>query len=111
MYNYVSNAIKFTPDNGSVKVKVTRDPSGSVRLDVCDTGIGIDAVNLPRLFQQFHQLDTGAAKRYAGTGLGLALVKRLVEQHGGYVEVKSELDAGSCFSAVFPAASAESEIS
>ena len=111
VYNYVSNAIKFTPDNGSVKVKVTRDPSGSVRLDVCDTGIGIDAANLPRLFQQFHQLDTGAAKRYAGTGLGLALVKRLVEQHGGYVEVRSELGAGSCFSAVFPAASAESEIS
>ena len=83
VYNYVSNAIKFTPDNGSVKVKVTRDPSGSVRLDVCDTGIGIDAANLPRLFQQFHQLDTGAAKRYAGTGLGLALVKRLVEQQVG----------------------------
>lgn len=111
VYNYVSNAIKFTPDNGSVTVKVTSDSNRSVRLDVCDTGIGIDAVNLPRLFQQFHQLDTGAAKRYAGTGLGLALVKRLVEQHGGYVDVKSELDAGSCFSAVFPAASAESGIS
>ena len=62
VYNYVSNAIKFTPDNGSVKVKVMRDPNGSVRLDVCDTGIGIEAANLPRLFQQFHQLDTGGGE-------------------------------------------------
>jgi len=105
VYNYVSNAIKFTPDHGSITVRLSPAENGSVRLDVTDTGIGIEASDVSKLFQQFQQLDTGAAKRYAGTGLGLALVKKLVEQHGGTVDVKSEPGAGSCFSAVFPAGS------
>ena len=105
VYNYVSNAIKFTPDHGTITVRLSPAGNGSVRLDVTDTGIGIEASDLSKLFQQFQQLDTGAAKRYAGTGLGLALVKKLVEQHGGTVDVKSEPGAGSCFSAVFPAVS------
>ncbi len=102
VYNYVSNAIKFTPENGRVVVAVSNSGDGRVRLDVTDTGIGIAPENMAKLFQRFQQFDTGPSKRYPGTGLGLALVKRLVEYEGGRVEVSSTLGTGSCFSAIFP---------
>lgn len=104
VYNYVSNAIKFTPENGRIAILVTREPDGSARLDVQDTGIGIESQDIPRLFHKFQQLETGPSKRFAGTGLGLALVKNLVERHGGRVEVQSKVGAGSTFSALFPLA-------
>jgi signal transduction histidine kinase len=110
IYNFVSNAIKFTPDHGKVEVNATVDPSGGVRVDVTDTGIGIAPENIPSLFQRFHQLDSGPAKRYAGTGLGLALVKKLMEQQHGRVEVASELGVGSRFTAIFPNASAQTQV-
>jgi signal transduction histidine kinase len=102
VYNYVSNAVKFTPEHGRVVVRFSSEAPDSVRLEVVDTGIGIAEQDLPRLFQDFEQLESGPAKRYAGTGLGLALVKKLAERQGGRVEVESALGQGSRFSAVLP---------
>jgi CheY-like chemotaxis protein len=78
-----------------------------VRVAVEDTGIGIAPENLARLFVAFQQLDAGAAKQFAGTGLGLALTKRIVEAQGGRVEVRSVVGQGSTFSAVLPTGSAQ----
>jgi PAS domain S-box-containing protein len=102
LYNYVSNALKFTGEGGRVGVRARTEDEQSFRLEVEDTGIGIAQADLSRLFVEFHQLDSGAAKRHAGTGLGLALTKRIVEAQGGSVGVKSVLGAGSVFHAVLP---------
>jgi signal transduction histidine kinase len=102
LYNYVSNAIKFTLDGGTVSIRSTPEGATQFRLEVEDTGIGISADNLKRLFVEFQQLDASSAKRYPGTGLGLALTRRVVEALGGHVEVRSELKVGSTFAAVFP---------
>jgi signal transduction histidine kinase len=104
IYNYLSNAIKFTPEGGNVSVCVSPDSEECVRVEVSDTGIGISEQNIGRLFQDFEQLDTGPSKRYAGTGLGLALVRKLAQQQGGRVEVESTLGKGSRFSAILPRA-------
>ena len=101
LYNYLSNAMKFTPDSGSVVVRVAaRDPAW-VRLEVEDTGTGIKAEELGQLFSEFHQLRSASGKFHPGTGLGLALTKRLVEGQGGSVAVSSVPGAGSVFSAQF----------
>ena len=107
LYNYLSNAIKFTPEGGCVAVRVLSEPGERFRIEVEDTGIGIATTDLPNLFTDFHQLDTGSAKRYPGTGLGLSLTKRIVEAQGGSVGVSSMLAAGSIFWAILPKAPLE----
>jgi PAS domain S-box-containing protein len=102
LYNYLSNAIKFTPDNGSVAVRVFPDRGETFRIEVEDTGIGIAAEDIPHLFADFQQLDAGSAKKYQGTGLGLSLTKRIVEAQGGMVGVKSTPAVGSTFWAILP---------
>ena len=102
LYNYVSNALKFTPDGGRVAIRVAPEGDASVRIEVEDTGVGIAAEDLGRLFVEFHQLETGSAKRHQGTGLGLALARRLVEAQGGSVGVRSTPGKGSVFHAVVP---------
>jgi signal transduction histidine kinase len=102
LYNFLSNALKFTPDGGRVQVRARPEGPAHFRLEVEDTGIGIASTDLPLLFSEFQQLDSGAAKKHAGTGLGLALTKRLVEAQGGSVGVKSEAGRGSTFHAVLP---------
>jgi len=102
LYNYLSNAIKFTPDGGRVNVRLIPEEKGMFRLEVEDTGVGIKPEDIHKLFIEFQQLDAGAAKKYAGTGLGLALTKRIVEAQGGKVDVRSEYGKGSVFSAEFP---------
>ena len=104
LYNYLSNAIKFTPEGGRVVVSVTAQGTDQLRIDVEDTGIGVREDDLHRLFIEFQQLDPGTAKKYAGTGLGLAVTKRIVEAQGGTVAVKSAVGRGSTFSAVLPRA-------
>jgi signal transduction histidine kinase len=108
LYNLLSNAVKFTPAGGAIAVsalptraalpanggRVERD---AVRVAVADTGIGIAVTDLPRLFEEFSQLDATFARRHEGTGLGLALVKRFVELHGGQIGVESALGRGSTF--------------
>jgi protein-histidine pros-kinase len=104
LYNYLSNALKFTAEDGRVSIRLSADGIDHFRLEVEDTGIGISAEDIPRLFVEFQQLDTSAAKKYQGTGLGLALTKRIVEAHGGKVEVRSTPGRGSTFSALLPRA-------
>jgi PAS domain S-box-containing protein len=102
LYNYLSNALKFTPDEGQVTVRVVSEGPDHMRLEVEDTGIGIRAEDMPRLFVEFQQLDASTGKKYAGTGLGLALTKRIVEAQEGRVGVSSTPGQGSTFFAVLP---------
>src|SRR5206468_8863711 len=102
LYNYLSNALKFTPDEGSVKIRVAPEGEAFFRFEVEDTGIGIKTEDLGRLFVEFQQLDSSTAKKYQGTGLGLALTKRVVEAQGGHVGVRSTPGKGSIFYAVLP---------
>jgi len=103
LVNLLSNAVKFTPDGGEVALKVSTDAEGEqLQLSVTDTGIGIAPENLDKLFKPFVQLDSSLSRRYAGTGLGLALVRRIVELQGGSITLDSEVGKGSCFTVTLP---------
>lgn len=97
LYNYLSNAIKFTAAGGHVMVRAMAEGPEHFRIEVEDTGIGIAFADLPRLFTEFQQLDASYSKQHQGTGLGLALTRRLVQAQGGQVGVRSTLGAGSVF--------------
>ncbi|KQW41512.1 ATP-binding protein [Pseudomonas brassicacearum] len=97
LLNLVSNAIKFTPAGGTVHLAVTPLDGERFEFAVQDSGIGIAPDKLPLLFQRFSQIDNSATRHYSGTGIGLALVKDLVELMGGEVGVNSEPGRGSCF--------------
>ncbi len=98
LINLLGNAIKFT-DEGSVEVVVERHPSypEGVVINVVDTGVGISEADQKVIFDRFRQVDSGNARKHAGTGLGLNLVKELVELHGGTVGVTSKFGEGSSF--------------
>ncbi|HUJ28505.1 MAG TPA: ATP-binding protein [Myxococcales bacterium] len=102
LYNYLSNAIKFTPEGGEVRLRFLPEAGDHFRIEVEDTGIGIEQGDLARLFGHFEQLDTGPARKYQGTGLGLALTRRVVEAQGGMVGARSTPGKGSVFFAVLP---------
>ena len=102
IFNLLSNAVKFTPPGGSVDVWATR-VNGDVRVSVADTGAGIASEDLERIFEEFQQTDAGLEQR-EGTGLGLALSKRLVELHGGRIWVESQIGEGSTFVFTLPSA-------
>jgi signal transduction histidine kinase len=101
LYNYLSNAVKFTQEGGSVSVMVAPEGDRSFRLEVEDTGIGIAPDQIARLFQEFQQLPN-SRKAEQGTGLGLALTRHIVEAQSGTVGVRSRPGSGSVFSAVLP---------
>jgi signal transduction histidine kinase len=101
LFNLLSNAVKFTPHGGTVDVSSAR-LDGEVHVSVTDTGPGIAPEDQKRIFEEFQQTDIGAEER-EGTGLGLALSKKLVELHGGRIWVESELGAGSTFTFTLPA--------
>ncbi len=100
VYNYLSNAIKFTPEGGAIQIRARWEGGRAFRVEVEDTGPGIHEADIERLFADFQQLDS--AKSGLGTGLGLALTKHIVEQQGGDVGVRSQLGSGSVFFAVLP---------
>ncbi|MBI2378149.1 MAG: response regulator [Deltaproteobacteria bacterium] len=102
LYNYLSNALKFTPPGGRIELRARPEGTTAFRVEVEDTGIGISEGDVHRLFAEFEQLDAGSAKKHAGTGLGLALTKRLAEAQGGSVGARSTLGVGSTFHAVLP---------
>lgn len=121
MFNLLSNAVKFTPAGGSIRVMARRTPLSDmlaagkylrgenqpeagdfVEIAVEDSGIGIKREDIPKLFKEFSQLDSPYTREYEGTGLGLALTKRLVELHGGQVGVESEIGKGSRFFFAIP---------
>jgi len=123
LINLLTNAVKFTPEGGHITLDVKKKTTGTsnqkvefaghasqpdiapqswIQFSVIDTGIGIAAEHIPQLFQPFVQIDGALNRQYTGTGLGLALVKQIVEFHGGQVGVISELGVGSCFSFELP---------
>jgi signal transduction histidine kinase/CheY-like chemotaxis protein len=103
LVNLLNNAVKFTPDDGAIGLKVVGDVEGeAVHFTVWDTGIGVSKEDMGRLFQPFVQLDSSLSRQYAGTGLGLSLVYRLTEMHGGSVSVESEVGKGSRFIVSLP---------
>jgi len=101
LYNLVSNGIKFTPRGGTVRLSAHLEDDQIV-VEVADTGVGIAEENLPRLFHEFEQIPQTRGVRPEGTGLGLALTKRLVALHGGEVSVESKVGQGSIFSVWLP---------
>ncbi len=103
LVNLLSNAVKFTPEGGAIGLEVVGDVAqNEVYFTVWDTGIGISPEDMPRLFQPFIQLDSSLSRQYAGTGLGLALVQRMVGMLGGSVAVESEVGQGSRFIVSLP---------
>ena len=103
IYNLVENGLKYTPDGGEVTVKLLTAPS-TLTFAIQDTGIGIPATDLPRLFEKFYRGTNREALAQRGTGLGLAIVKSIAERHGGKVWVESELGKGSIFHLQVPIA-------
>ena len=112
LINLLNNAVKFTLEGGTITLEVSQvqlessptnlTPLNYIKIAVIDTGIGISAENIQKLFQPFIQIDSALNRQYTGTGLGLALVKRLVELHRGNVELTSEVGVGSCFAINLP---------
>lgn len=106
--NLIGNALKFTPRGGVIAVSV-RSANGQVVLEVVDTGIGISPEHRERIFERFYQVDGTTRRTHGGCGLGLALVKEIVERHGGRVRVESQLGRGSKFTVSLPAGPATEE--
>jgi protein-histidine pros-kinase len=102
LYNLVSNAVKFTHAGGDVRIDLDPDGEQHLRLAVHDNGIGIAEQDLARLFEAFSQLDSGVSRRHEGSGLGLALTRKLVELQGGRIDVQSTLGSGSTFTVRLP---------
>jgi PAS domain S-box-containing protein len=103
MYNLLSNAIKFTPDGGRIRMTARRAAGeGAVEIAVADTGIGIAPIDQERIFREFEQLDSAYVRQQQGTGLGLALTRKLIDLHGGRIWVESEVGRGSTFRFVLP---------
>jgi len=105
LLNLLSNAIKFTPDGGRITLAASAENGDDeAEITVTDTGIGIAAEDQAKLFKEFSQLDASASRKYEGTGLGLALSRRLVEMQGGEIGVESEVGKGSTFWFTLPQA-------
>jgi len=101
LYNLISNAVKFTDRGGQVRIRARRD-GDRVAITVIDTGVGISQADLSRLYRSFEQLTLPSGDRPSGTGLGLAVTKRLVEMHGGTIDVESEVGVGTTFTVRIP---------
>lgn len=114
LVNLLDNAVKYTPEGGrvTVRAKEVGGPQGrAVRVEVEDTGVGIAAEHLPRLFERFYRVDPSRSRELGGTGLGLAIVKHLAQAHGGSVSVTSTPGVGSTFAVSFRAAPASAPAS
>ncbi len=103
LLNLLSNAVKFTPNGGRTTLSAALTEHGALRLTVFDTGIGIPAADLDRVLEPFHQVDNSHTRRYQGTGLGLPLVKSLVDLHGGRLSLASAVGEGTVATVLLPA--------
>jgi PAS domain S-box-containing protein len=99
--NLLSNAVKFTPAGGTITITAKKSESGLL-LEVSDTGIGIAEADLPRVLERFGQVDSSLSRKHKGTGLGLPLVKQMIELHGGSLSIKSEVNVGTTAAVAFP---------
>ncbi len=104
LVNLVSNAVKFTPELGSVTIEGRPLPTGFVEIRVADTGIGIAREDFARIFERFSQVDNTSTRSQGGTGLGLAITRDLIELHGGTITVQSQVGKGSVFIFTIPQA-------
>lgn len=105
LYNLLTNAIHYSPNKKSITISteiVMDKGSKLIKIDIQDQGAGIDPKDLPFIFHHFYKTDLSRDRKQSGTGIGLAIVKQLVEIHGGFVKVESELNQGSTFSVYFP---------
>lgn len=102
MLNILSNAIKFTPDNGQIKIKVQSTPKKELLIEVADNGVGIPKEKMKDLFQPFSQVENIMTREHEGSGLGLVLIRKLVELHGGRVWIESEEGKGCSVFVLFP---------
>lgn len=103
LINLLNNAVKFTPEGGKVTLEVSHQEANScILFAIADTGIGISPENMKKLFQPFIQIDSNLNRQYEGTGLGLALAKRIVELHNGKIGLTSTVGVGSCFTIELP---------
>lgn len=100
--NLIFNAMRYTPEDGSVIINWDISPAGSGRFSVRDTGIGIEPRHIPHLTQRFYRVDSSRARRNGGTGLGLAIVKHVIQRHGGRLEIESSPGKGSTFRCILP---------
>lgn len=101
LHNLLDNAVAHTPGGGTITVTARRQ-DGWVAIDVADTGEGIPAEEIPNIFERFYRVDKSRARSTGGHGLGLTIARRLVEAHGGKIEVESELGKGSRFTFTVP---------
>ncbi len=104
MGNLISNAVRYTPAGGHIKVRVGNDAQGGLVFSVMDTGPGIAAEHLGRLTERFYRVDRSRSRETGGTGLGLAIVKHVAQRHGAVLQIESTVGKGSTFSLTFPAA-------
>lgn len=102
--NLVANAIKFNQPGGEVRIKVVPAAPGEVSITISDTGVGIPSQDLPRIFERFYRVDKGRSRQVGGTGLGLTIVKHVIERMNGTIEVQSQLRHGSTFTVRLPLA-------
>jgi signal transduction histidine kinase len=102
LYNLMSNSVKFTDDGGHINISGSLYDDNQFCIKVTDTGIGIKKEDFAKLFYEFQQIDSGMARKYQGTGLGLALTKKIIEFQRGKVEVESEYGKGSTFTVILP---------
>lgn len=102
MTNLVSNAVRYTPEGGSINVKLIPQSSGGVEFKVVDSGPGIAPEHLPRLTERFYRVDRSRSRESGGTGLGLAIVKHVAQRHDSLLSISSQLGKGSCFSIKIP---------
>jgi DNA-binding response OmpR family regulator/two-component sensor histidine kinase len=109
VYNILSNAVKFTPENGKIEVQVCLDDRKDLVMKVTDSGIGVSEDNMNKIFSRFYQVDNSSTRRYEGTGIGLALVKELVDLMKGTVTVQSAPGTGSVFLVKLPLVAASNE--
>jgi two-component system phosphate regulon sensor histidine kinase PhoR len=98
--NLVSNAVRYTPADGTIQVNACVKRDGSLQLSVKDSGAGISAEHLPRLTERFYRVDRSRSRESGGTGLGLAIVKHVMQRHGGSLQVSSVIGKGSTFTLV-----------
>ncbi|MBN2539602.1 MAG: PAS domain-containing protein [Deltaproteobacteria bacterium] len=100
--NVLDNAVKFTPDSGSISIKTLDGKDGNVYIKISDTGIGIPKGEIPRLGERFYRVDKTRSRELGGTGLGLSIVKHLMTAHNGRIEIESQLGRGTTVSLIFP---------